>query len=271
MHIPCNNPQGYFQEFFKISKNFWTFGILKAPRLSMIFKPPENNFTIKLARLNQACTFLTIIPMAYSRNFSKFRNLFMSFGVLKAPRLKSLTFNLLTTFQSSQFNEIWCEPSLQHSLWVFLGIFEIFPKKFSGLGLRNFWKIQKPCANIILVFNLFQISLHRIGKASISNSKSPSGCEKACPLQYHQLPKHKNNLSYAPLWPILVCNGREGGCGGTSVHYILELAKGGRTIDYFYALEADGTQGGVLFHSPKGFLNWILMLFLFGVKKSKID
>ena len=44
------------------------------------------------------------------------------------------------------------------------------------------------------------------------------------------------------------------------------IGKRGHSLDYFYALEVDVTQGGMLFHSPKGFLNWILMLFLFGVK-----
>ena len=36
-------------------------------------------------------------------------------------------------------------------------------------------------------------------KASISYSKSPSGCEKARPLKYNEPPKNLNNLQCAPL------------------------------------------------------------------------
>ena len=79
--------------------------------------------------------------------------------------------------------------------------------------------------------------MHWIKKASISHSKSPSGCEKARPPNVVSLqsvdiiisapPSATATQLNPPSWPIIVCNGRVGGFGGNSSHCILWLVKMG--------------------------------------------
>ena len=114
--------------------------------------------------------------------------------------------------------------------------------------------------------------MHWIKKASISHSKSPSGCEKArtpnvVSLQSVDIiisapPSATATQLNPPSWPIIVCNGRVGGFGGNSSHYILWLVKiggnwlsgrRGRTYDDIHTLEADNTRGASFFTARRAF------------------
>ena len=131
------------------------------------------------------------------------------------------TYNFFVSifFTMAQDLEFFPQTTMLH-LW--LRTWNFFPKQqfFTyGSGLRIFFPnnnsspmaqdfdfflfLQILCITLVLklykfVF-VFKFIYCWIEKASISYSKSPSGCEKACPFKYNELPKHLNNLQCAPL------------------------------------------------------------------------
>ena len=127
---------------------------------------------------------------------------------------------------------------------------------------RNF--VHFKASGLVIFFSLALTSekhLYPIQKALRAEKKLAPQCCRPPKCVYHQ--KCAPSCHSTPLpWPIIVCNGRVGGVGGNSFHYILWLVKGGglsgrrgRTYDDIHTLEADNIRGAGFFPARRAF--WI--------------